>query len=77
MGNFRIELSFYFILECPVDVPLVSCSYEPCAKLFCLDYPEAVCKPNFCGGCKADFFLKGEKIECSKQFLKFTEILKI
>ena len=47
-------------------MPIPSCGFKPCAKLFCVDYPEAVCKPNFCGGCNAEFYLKGERVECSK-----------
>ena len=47
-------------------MPTPSCGFKPCAKLFCVDYPEAVCKPNFCGGCNAEFYYKGERVECSK-----------
>ena len=48
------------------DLPIVKCTYSPCAQLLCNDNVNATCRENFCGGCNAEFYLGEEKIECSK-----------
>lgn len=55
--------------ECPEGTPIVACSYHPCAQLFCEDEPKAVCKPHFCGGCSAEFFVGDKKITCGTEVL--------
>ena len=53
-------------VKCPAGSPQVGCSFVPCEKLLCDDYPQAVCMNNYCGQCKAQFFLNGKEVECSK-----------
>ena len=39
------------------DLPIVGCSYRPCAQLYCKDNLNATCRENFCGGCNAVFYI--------------------
>ena len=48
------------------DLPIVACSYNPCAQLYCKDNGNATCRENFCGGCNAEFYLQDQKIQCGE-----------
>ena len=52
--------------QCPDDKPVVHCVSNPCSVAKCLAFPGAECRPNFCGGCNAEFFLGGAKINCGR-----------
>uniref|UniRef100_A0A7M5V2C2 Agrin n=1 Tax=Clytia hemisphaerica TaxID=252671 RepID=A0A7M5V2C2_9CNID len=54
-------------VQCPRGTPQVGCTFVPCDQLLCDDYPQAVCKNNYCGQCKAQFFLNGKQVECKKK----------
>ncbi|XP_065662150.1 uncharacterized protein LOC101241534 isoform X5 [Hydra vulgaris] len=64
-NSLMIEFDGQCSNECPEDAPTPACGFKPCDKLTCLDYPDAVCKPNYCGGCKAAFYLDGKKVQCN------------
>ena len=42
--------------ECPQGVELVECEADPCLFTSCDKFPDAKCRPSFCGECKATFF---------------------
>ena len=42
--------------ECPQGVELVECEADPCLFTNCDKFPDAECRPSFCGECKATFF---------------------
>ncbi|GMH36055.1 hypothetical protein BSKO_03923 [Bryopsis sp. KO-2023] len=52
---------------CPPDKPEVQCFADPCQVTQCDAFPNAKCVSNFCGGCNADFFVDGEKVDCNKK----------
>ena len=53
-----------FFIECPRGIPIVACDREPCEGALCYGYPTATCRSNFCGKCKAEFFVDGKKVQC-------------
>ena len=40
---------------CPDGTSKVECIANPCESKTCSKYPNAICKPNYCGNCTADF----------------------
>uniref|UniRef100_A0A915HVP2 Uncharacterized protein n=1 Tax=Romanomermis culicivorax TaxID=13658 RepID=A0A915HVP2_ROMCU len=50
---------------CPRDKPLVQCFDNPCHSTKCTAHPDAVCKPDYCGGCNAVFYVNGQKYKVS------------
>ena len=66
---------FCLIIECDHGTPIVACSFKPCAQLHCLDYPDAVCKPNFCGGCNAEFYIDGSKVQCRELYIHIINLI--
>jgi hypothetical protein len=42
----------------------VNCFASPCQMAKCEKHPEAECRENYCGGCNAEFFVKGAKVSC-------------
>ncbi|XP_019635444.1 PREDICTED: kielin/chordin-like protein [Branchiostoma belcheri] len=56
---------------CPDGVSPQRCSREDiCKHLTCPGFPDALCKPNKCEGCRPEFFNnKGKKITCSDEKL--------
>ena len=60
---------FCLIIECDRNRPVTICGLKPCGQLRCLDFPDAVCKPNFCGGCNAEFYNNGSKVLCRELYL--------
>ncbi|XP_065054572.1 uncharacterized protein LOC135683288 isoform X1 [Rhopilema esculentum] len=51
--------------KCPADKPEAKCLVNPCHIQACQLFPNAVCVPNYCGGCNAEFFEKGTKVQCT------------
>jgi len=52
---------------CPYGQPLIMCLINPCERASCPANPKAVCRPNYCGGCKAQFFDQDNKlVDCNK-----------
>ncbi|GAQ87413.1 hypothetical protein KFL_003510070 [Klebsormidium nitens] len=45
--------------------PLVRCFADPCQVNKCPAFPAATCQANYCGGCNADWFVKGHKVDCN------------
>ena len=64
--NIQNDLSFS---ECPKGIPIVTCAVNPCDVSTCPAFPKARCQGNYCGGCKADFFVDGDKVDCCKFFV--------
>eukprot|EP00794_Sanderia_malayensis_P014103 gene14103-15576_t len=54
---------------CPGDVPVVQCDADPCLRTKCSAFPEAICRVNLCGGCRAEFLQYGKLVDCSKPYV--------
>lgn len=66
-------IKFYLAQECPPNVPVAMCLVDPCqiaGQKGCAEYPKAICRPNFCGGCNSEWFLNGEKVDCEEKSSK-------
>ena len=51
--------------QCPGGEPVVNCFADPCLDKVCKAFPDAKCKANYCGGCKAEFYdLDENKVSC-------------
>lgn len=44
-------------ISCKPGVPVFQCFVRPCSVATCQNYRSAVCRNDYCGGCKARFFL--------------------
>lgn len=51
---------------CAEGLSAVQCIVNPCDTETCAKYPDAECKPNYCGGCGADFYVDGEVVDDCK-----------
>jgi hypothetical protein len=49
---------------CPDGKPMVACLLNPCQVSKCPNFPQAVCKANYCGGCFAKWFVDGKPVDC-------------
>ncbi|KAJ8041542.1 Cysteine-rich motor neuron 1 protein [Holothuria leucospilota] len=49
---------------CPDGSQPYECFIYPCLFETCDRYPSAECRPNYCGGCNAEFFVDDEKVDC-------------
>ena len=49
---------------CPPGQPRVNCLIRPCRFATCRAVPNARCRDNYCGGCKAEFYQGGKRIDC-------------
>ncbi|KAK7090651.1 hypothetical protein V1264_010416 [Littorina saxatilis] len=47
---------------CPNGQPMVSCLMSPCSVSACPGVPTATCKDNYCGQCKAEYFLGQQEV---------------
>ncbi|XP_002733677.1 uncharacterized protein LOC100375812 [Saccoglossus kowalevskii] len=57
-----------FSTGCPDESAPVDCNVDPCDEESCEADSEAVCRPNYCGGCHAEFYNpKGALIDCEPQ----------
>ncbi|XP_041355745.1 uncharacterized protein LOC121373284 [Gigantopelta aegis] len=59
---------------CPMGLPLVACTKNPCMFAKCLQYPHAECRPNYCGGCGVNFFIQGMPVKCEGAITIFPEL---
>nr|XP_039265095.1 uncharacterized protein LOC120340793 [Styela clava] len=60
---------FYWPGVCPPHAPRTNCYPNPCLVHRCPLRPDAICEPNYCGGCRPDFFDEsGRKIPLEKCF---------
>jgi hypothetical protein len=50
---------------CPDNIPLMTCDGDPCAGATCPGHPDAVCIPNYCGHCIAEWYIGSQKVQCS------------
>jgi len=48
---------------CPPGQPQVACLVAPCSVAPPCDVEGAPCHDNYCGGCHADWYLEGERVE--------------
>ncbi|XP_070544252.1 SCO-spondin-like [Ptychodera flava] len=63
--------------DCPVDKPVVRCLRNPCDDAVCVDHPDAKCRPNYCGGCNAEFYDEfNNKLTCRTTTACNPEIVK-
>ena len=51
---------------CSSPLKTYQCKVAPCHVTKCPAYPDAKCVNNYCGGCFADFYLNGRKVDCKK-----------
>ena len=56
----------HFYDDCGADIPVVQCRKDPCLTSVCPGYPEAICRTNLCGKCKAEFVQDNQVVDCSK-----------
>ncbi|XP_078001190.1 uncharacterized protein LOC144453723 isoform X8 [Glandiceps talaboti] len=51
--------------ECPTGSPRMQCMMDPCIVAKCQTNEQALCRPNMCGGCKAEFYdEQNNRVEC-------------
>eukprot|EP01084_Bolivina_argentea_P093880 168790_1 len=53
----------------------VHCDAPPCLISTCNNYPQAICRDNYCGGCNADYYMSGIKLtsdQCGAPIIKIT-----
>lgn len=55
--------SYQVLLAC--KGPVAQCLVDPCQHAKCEAHPDATCKANYCGGCHAEFYKHGKKVDCS------------
>jgi hypothetical protein len=49
---------------CPDGKPMVACLLNPCQVSRCPNFPQAICKANYCGGCFAVWSVDGKPVDC-------------
>ena len=54
-------------IDCPANVPMVTCDGDPCDNAFCPGYPDATCIPDYCGHCRATWYIGDERVYCTGQ----------
>ncbi|UJR28289.1 hypothetical protein I4U23_009537 [Adineta vaga] len=42
----------------------VNCLADPCRGATCKNYPTAICRANYCGGCNKDFYVGCKRVDC-------------
>jgi len=52
---------------CPNGEILFTCFINPCMGAMCPANKDAKCVANYCGGCRADFYLKGKRVDCEEK----------
>lgn len=53
------------IAVCPGYLPIVYCDANPCENAYCPSHRTAVCRPNYCGSCTAEWFVGETQVKCS------------
>jgi hypothetical protein len=51
--------------ECPDGVPLMFCEGDPCSNAVCPSSSSAECRPNYCGTCRAEWFVGDTQVYCN------------
>ncbi|KAH3860045.1 uncharacterized protein LOC127865563 [Dreissena polymorpha] len=49
---------------CAPGEPLTPCDHRVCEKKLCRNFPDAVCRPDGCGGCADTWFLDNKLVDC-------------
>ncbi|KAH3857113.1 hypothetical protein DPMN_099712 [Dreissena polymorpha] len=53
---------------------MVNCLVDPCSDYVCFDPPNMTCRPNYCNGCKRDWYnSNGVKTVCLKEGLIYIQ----
>ncbi|XP_052787193.1 uncharacterized protein LOC128222272 [Mya arenaria] len=50
--------------ECSQNEPLTPCGQEACEGKICRNFPNAICRPDGCGGCRDTWFLDNKLVDC-------------
>eukprot|EP00117_Sycon_ciliatum_P050069 scpid53697/ scgid4764/ len=53
------------VQDCPAHTPRMKCPTDPCATATCPSQPAAVCRANYCGGCRAEWYVGQAQVKCS------------
>ncbi|KAJ8046124.1 hypothetical protein HOLleu_09312 [Holothuria leucospilota] len=70
------------LLECPEGETPVACEFNPCPPS-CETYPDAICRVNVCGSCKAEHVFDNRTVDCNERprcfymGQEYTDILEI
>ena len=56
-----------FVNPCRCDADIATCDDNPCEKSSCKSYPEATCRVDFCGVCKARWYVNGKEVDCFEE----------
>lgn len=51
-------------IRCRNGLLQFECKVNPCDIASCPRNLRAECRPNYCGGCKAEFFIGNKKVNC-------------
>lgn len=49
---------------CATNVPLTPCDMKVCDQKICRNFPNAVCRPDGCGGCKDTWYVDNKLVDC-------------
>ena len=65
-----IHIYSLYTVDCPSNKPAVICSIDLCDYQTCLNFQQAKCKLDTCGGCQARFYINDTEVtdECSKSY---------
>ena len=58
-------VAIFSVAVCPDNVPIVYCESNPCENAYCPSHSRAVCRPNYCGSCTAEWFVGEAQVKCS------------
>lgn len=56
-----------FVTPCVCEVGIAVCQENPCVTESCPSYPEATCRIDFCGVCKARWYVNGKEVDCFEE----------
>ena len=56
-----------FVSPCGCDVGYATCVENPCQTTSCPSYPESRCRIDFCGECKARWYVLGVEKDCYEE----------
>lgn len=60
----RVQSSADITNTCPDGTPEPQCPTDVCARTECPQYSRATCVVNKCQGCKPEFYLRGQLVDC-------------
>lgn len=61
------------LTDCPPGVPMFQCDGDPCSNAVCPSHPMAECRADFCGSCRAKWFVGEEQVTCNGMFSTCTK----